>query len=518
VLIHHLLERAARCFPGTVAAEDAERQVDFAALRAESRHLAAVLGARGVGAGDRVAVLSKNRIECLLATFACSLLGAVSVPLHWRLRPAELEALLLDAQARALLGEGALLRPLAELPVIEGLAARLRFDDGPGAAPAGFDSWRDGARAGAQGREPSADDAVVQMYTSGTTGRPKGALLTHRNLTAMVATWLFDMPLRPGRDRFLHNTPLFHVGGLLMALSNVAAGTTFVLRPEFEPGEAARLLSRGGITHTLLVPAMVQWLLAEPGTAQLAFPDLRLLVYGAAPMPEPLARAALERFGCDFLQGYGLTETAGVLTTLRPEDHRPMADGSAAPHLASAGRPVHCAQVRVADEGGVELPCGAVGEVVARGANLSPGYWRRPEETTEAWRGGWFHTGDLGQFDEQGFLTLVDRAKDMVLVGGENVYPREIELVLLTHPAVADCAVYGVPHPVWGEAVRAEVVLRPGTTADPRALIGHCRAVLARFKCPTELVTVDTLPRNAAGKLQKELLRAPHWEGRARRV
>jgi long-chain acyl-CoA synthetase len=259
-------------------------------------------------------------------------------------------------------------------------------------------------------------------------------------------------------------------------------------------------------------------MLTEPALSSLQFPQLRTVVYGAAPMPEQTLVMAAERLRCRFVQGYGLSETGGILTVLSPQDH--VLDGSAAARarLVSAGREMLGAQIRVVDADGHDVPTGELGEVVARGACVSPGYWKLPEATKAAHRDGWFWTGDIGFLDEQRFLTIVDRSKDMIVLGGENIYPREIELALLTHPAIADCAVIGIPHETWGEEVLAFVALQPGATFEPRVYIAHCRQQLARYKCPTQVLQLDAIPRNAAGKIEKPKLREPYWARQAKQV
>jgi acyl-CoA synthetase (AMP-forming)/AMP-acid ligase II len=308
-------------------------------------------------------------------------------------------------------------------------------------------------------------------------------------------------------------TPLFHVGAVLLVLSNIAAGSQLLLLPEFLPGPAAEALAERQVSKTLLVPAMIRWLLNDPGLAGRSFPDLQMIAYGAAPIPPQLLLEAFDVFDCGFVQGYGLTETAGVITSLRPEDHH----GDPG-RLASAGRAVLCSRVRIVDGDDQPLPPGEVGEIVAQGDNITPGYWGLEDATAEALRGGWFHTGDVGWMDDEGFVTIVDRLKDMVLVGGENVYPSEAERALESHPDVVEAGVIGIPHDVWGEQLLAFVVLHPGATATDRELIAHCRTDLARFKCPTRVELREALPRNAAGKLLKTELREPYWSDRSRRV
>jgi long-chain acyl-CoA synthetase len=353
------------------------------------------------------------------------------------------------------------------------------------------------------------------MYTSGTTGAPRGAMLTHGNVASLVERWIVELDLGPAPDRFLQVTPLFHVGGMLELMSTLRAGAALRLMPEFLPGPALDVLEREAATHALFVPAMLQWLLAEKGVESRRFPALRRIVYGAAPIDARTLTRALAVFRCGFLQGYGLTETAGVVTTLRPEDHDPAGDPA---RLASAGRALPGCELRTVDERLRDVPRGEPGEVLVRAPQVSPGYWRRPADTAAAFVDGWFRTGDVGRLDADGYLTLVDRVKDLILVAGENVFPGEVEAALREHPDVEAAAVIGIPHAHWGEEVLAVVVPRAGASPAERELVQHCRARLARFKCPTKVELRAELPRNSAGKVQKRELREPWWRGRERRI
>ena len=508
--IGHLLARSAQFHPHVPAIDDTHRVVTFGALAAEVRLLCAGLSGLGVSRGDRVAVMAKNRIEYVALYFAVAELGAVTVPVNWRLGPGEVEYLLRDSASCVVVAEAPFAMTVdSAADSLPALRHKVALDDAlPGWIP--LERLPAGS---VRSTAPDPDRVAVQMYTSGTTGLPKGALLTHRNLTSLVGAWLLEMPLVPRTDRFLQVTPLFHVGAVLLVMSNIAAGSQLLLLPEFAPGAAAEALSERGITKTLLVPAMIRWLLADPGLAGRSFPDLEMIAYGASPIPPQLLVEAFGVFDCGFVQGYGLTETAGVITSLRPEDHTSEPD-----RLASAGRAVLCSRVRIVDGDDRTLPPGEVGEIVAQGENITPGYWGLAEASAEALRGGWFHTGDVGWMDDEGFVTIVDRLKDMVLVGGENVYPSEAERVLEAHPAVAEAAVIGIPHDVWGEQLLAFVATREEQQVTDRELIAHCRAELAQFKCPTRLEFRESLPRNAAGKLLKTELREPYWADRSRRV
>lgn len=527
--IESLLDESVARAPAALAVRDESGACSYAELDALSHRLAAALLSLGVGSGDRVALLARNRAQSVALYFAAARIDAVLVPLNWRLAPLEQAWILEHCRARVLFAEAGFARALDADAASQ--LERFVFDEAVEGWRA-FDELVASEVAPQRAVEPARADALdlpaVQMYTSGTTGRPKGAMLTHRNVSAMTAAWLADMPLDGSRSRFLQVTPLFHVGGMLMTMSVIASGSELHLLAQFDPALALDALERERITHTLMVPAMVQWCLTEHAHRPVRFPHLELMAYGAAPMPVPTLLRAMEVFECGFLQGYGLTETAGVLLTLTSQDHRWPRDEPAPARLASAGRAVACSQVRVVDEQGRDVkPCAAergiagaaqVGEIIARGANVMPGYDRDPQASADALADGWLRTGDLAWVDEDGYVYVVDRRKDMLLVGGENVYPREVENVLLALPEVADAAVIGVPHETWGEEPLAFVVARGDSAPDARALIRRCREQLARYKCPSRIEFVAALPRNSAGKLQKNLLREPYWRGRSRRV
>lgn len=520
--VDSLLWRSARLYPATPAVVDEQGELSYGALAESVSRMSCMLLAQGVKAGDRVAIVARNRWEYVALFFAAASVDAVVVPLNWRLSVPELRWILQDAAPKVVVAAA----PFAQqIDVLRGEMPSHMHWVALDEAPEGWahlptvlassptrDHTLDGLSPQASHRE------LVQVYTSGTTGRPKGALLTHANVLAAVWGVSGDFGMRPGQDRFLQVTPLFHVGGMLSVMMCMAYSVTLRLLSEFMPGPAARCLAEEPVTHTLMVPAMIKWLLSEPGVDRLRFDSLRVVAYGAAPMPVPLLAHAIERLQCRFFQGYGLSETAGMLTILRPQDHVLDGSASALARLASAGREMLGTHVRVVAPDGRELPRGELGEVVARGACVSPGYWQLPEATRASQRGGWFWTGDLATMDEQGYITIVDRVKDMIVLGGENIYPREIELALLTHPAVADCAVIGIPHALWGEEVLAFVSLKPGADFEPRVLIAHCRQSLARYKCPTKVECLPAIPRNAAGKIEKPALRAPYWAGQPKLV
>lgn len=509
------LEHAARTRPRDEAVFDGRRRLDFATLATRAEALARGLARRGVTAGARVAVVATNGCAYVEAYFALAWLGAVCVPVNWRLRAGEVRHVLADAEVAGVVVE-ARFAELVDEALAEGPDCGLRLAIGAsGAGWEDFEACVEPAGAALAPARPDPGELAILMYTSGTTSAPRGAMLTHANVAALVDRWVVELELGGAPDRFLQVTPLFHVGGMLELMSIVRTGAALRLLPEFLPGPALDVLEHEAATHALFVPAMLQWLLAEKGVEARRFPALRRIVYGAAPIEPRTLERALAVFGCGFLQGYGLTETSGVVTVLRPSDHDPAGDPA---RLASAGRALPGLELRVVDASGNDVPTGEPGEVVVRGPQVVPGYWRRPEDDARAFTDGWFRTGDVGRLDEAGYLTLVDRVKDLILVAGENVFPGEVEAALREHPDVEAAAVIGIPNAHWGEEVLAVVVPRAGATPGERELVQHCRARLARFKCPTRIELRPELPRNPAGKVQKRELREPHWRDRERRI
>ena len=381
----------------------------------------------------------------------------------------------------------------------------------------GFDEWLGAHEPREPALSPAGGDVALQLYTSGTTGMPKGAMLTHDNLwrmhTAIVDEWRLD-----ASSVSLCALPLFHIAGLIQVVAPMIAGCPTILHREFRPAAFLDALGRHRVTHTALVPAMLQSVLAAPELRDADTSSLRVMAYGAAPISEDVLARAVSAFGCDFFGVYGLTEITGPAVLLRPGDHR--LDGPHRGRLRSAGTPLGGIEVRIVDPGtGRDAAVGEVGEVWLRGPTVMAGYWNRPKETAAViTTDGWLRSGDAGYLDEDGYLYIHDRIKDMIVTGGENVYPAEVENALMSHAGVADAAVIGVPDERWGEAVKAVVVRAPGSHVTDVELIEACRQRLARFKCPTSVVFVDALPRNPSGKVLKREVRAPYWRNRERHV
>jgi fatty-acyl-CoA synthase len=484
-----------------IALIDGDTRLTYTEFDQRTDQLAQAFRESGVQQGDRVAGLMFNSSAFLETMFAAAKLGAVFVPINFRLAAPEVTYLLADSGAVAFVWSGGLSELARAALAGEGVQVRARVvvngDTADGEAD--FELMLASGEPRALGVDVAGSDLCCLPYTSGTTGRPKGATLTHDNLLWNVINGLSaGRGLREG-DRTVTVAPLFHMGGLgVHTLPLLYIGGTNAVLPSFDPAQSLATMAAERVTVQFLVPAMWAALMAVPGFDSYDLSSLELAVSGGAPCPMPV----IEYFqgkGVPFQEGFGLTETAPGVTLL-DADHVKEKSGS-------IGRSLFHVETRIVDEKDRDVATDQVGEVVVRGPNVFAGYWGKPEATAEAFRGGWFHTGDLGRMDAEGFITLVDRKKDMIITGGENVYPIEVEQVLYRHPAVREAAVVGVPHAKWGETPIAVVALEDGAQATDDELIGYARERLAHFKCPTRIEYVAELPRNATGKVLKTTLR-----------
>jgi acyl-CoA synthetase (AMP-forming)/AMP-acid ligase II len=468
------------------------------------RRLAAGLVGVGVSAGDRVAILSLNSDYFIQYFYAVPWAGGVLVPLNARWSVEEAVFALRDCDAKVLLVDAAWSSDAAALA--DACPSHLRIvyaDDEP--CPPGLTPFTELASGPAMGDVArGGSDLAGIFYTGGTTGTAKGVMLSHDNLMVSALGGLAEDFLTRG-GRLLHTAPMFHLADLAGLNTEALIGGTHVIVPSFEPASVLSSISAHQVTDTILVPTMVQALVDHPSFADHDLSTLRRVVYGASPMPSQLmarAQAALPHVG--FLQGYGMTELAPIAAILAPADHAHKR------HRSSAGRAAPHCEIRIVDPDDVTCPPEVIGEIAVRGSNVMQGYWARPEETSVALRGGWMHTGDGGCMDTDGFVYIVDRIKDMIITGGENVYSAEVENVIASHPSVVMCAVIGVPDERWGERVHAVVVLREGRTLDPVTLRAYCKKHIAAYKVPHTLDIVDALPLSAAGKVLKRQLREQH--------
>jgi long-chain acyl-CoA synthetase len=477
----------------------------------------------GLAVGDRIAFLDRNGVAYFDILFGGSFIGAVNVAVNWRLSPTEMAAIIDDSTARVLVIHTDYLPALAEMPgglptvrriVVIGGGDHPSVDD-PRAVT--FEDWIKGCPAEDPGHVGAPDAVSMQLYTSGTTGLPKGVMLTNANLSTAVSAAGETFHISDDTVSLVA-MPLFHIGGSGWALCAMSRGGRSIILRDVDPEVLLELIASEGITEMFLVPAVLMILLVTPGLAKTDLSSVRLIFYGASPISEDVLVKCMSAFGCGFCQVYGMTETTGAITSLPFEDHDP--DGPRRGLLRSAGKPFTSVEVRIVDtDTGKDAALGEVGEVWTRSRYNMAGYWGKPDETAATIDGdGWLRTGDAGYFDSDGYLYLHDRIKDMIVSGGENIYPAEVENVLLSHPAIVDAAVIGVPDEKWGETVRAIVVLGPVGTLDEASVIAHCRANLAHYKCPTSVEAVDALPRNPSGKLLKRELRAPYWVGKQRAI
>ncbi|HWA90725.1 MAG TPA: long-chain-fatty-acid--CoA ligase [Rhizomicrobium sp.] len=496
--------------PDAVALDFRDRLTTYAQLDRRASQVAQGLIALGQAPCARVGYLGKNCdrfFEVLLGTFKAR---AVTVGVNWRLAAPEIAYVLNDAGCEVIF-VGADFAQIVEkiLPDCPKLKTVIAMDDGA------YESWRDAQDATDPMLPVAPEDDVIQLYTSGTTGHPKGVQLTSANYLSIFAC-LGSAPLGQYEpdDVVLIAMPFFHVAGVNIGLLSLAQGALGLVLHETEPGEILRLIHEKKVTYAFLVPALILFVLQHPRAAETNFASLKNISYGASPISDEVLLRAKTVFGCEFLQVYGLTETTGGGTFLLPEDHEPSRG-----KLRSCGRPAPGHEIRVVGGDGHALPAGEVGEIQIRSGNVMKGYWNKADATAKAVCGErWFSTGDAGFFDADGYLYIHDRVKDMIVSGGENIYPAEVENAIMGHPAVADVAVIGVPDPRWGEAVKAIVVKKPDVAADPAEIIAYARERIAGYKLPKSVDFIAALPRNPSGKVLRKDLRKPYWEGRDRQV
>ena len=500
----------ARVRGDAIAHQEGDRTTTFAEMDLNARRIAGLFAAMGLQKGDRVAWIGKNADIYFQIFYAAARIGVVMAPIGWRLAPPEMAYILADTRARLVIagkGFGAIARELAaEIPTIDHVldaeTARALIAETPPAQihPAG------------------PDDAALQLYTSGTTGNPKGAVLSQRNFFGLRGPALeAGMPWAEWEpdEAILVCMPCAHIGGTGLGVMAFSGGVRAIIQSEFSAEGALRAVSQG-ITRFFIVPAALQMLIQHPLAAETDFSRLRYVLYGAAPIPLELLREAVTTIpNAGFIQCYGMTETTGTVSMLPPWDH----DMAGNTRMRSAGRAVPGTEIRILDAQGHEVPRGTIGEIAIRGPSTMIGYWNLPDATARTIDGqGWVRTGDAATMDDDGYVYIQDRIKDMIISGGENVYPAEVESAIYGHPDVAEVAVIGVPDARWGEAVKACCVPKPGHSIDPESVIAWTRTRIAGFKVPKSIDVIEALPRNPTGKIMRRTLREPYWAELDRRV
>ena len=495
--------------PGRIAFHFEGVALSYGALDQNSSRTANGLIQMAVAPGDRVAYLGKNSANYFELLLGVAKAGAVMCPINWRLAPSELAWILRDCEANVLF-----IGPeFADLACAQhSLFANVRniiCSEGPAAGLPGYEEWRDANCATDPQINRGDDDAVLQMYTSGTTGWPKGAVLTNGSILRTQLDHgraaLQEWERWETDDVALVAMPCFHVGGTAYGISVMRFGATGAVMREFEPLRVLDMIEQYGVSKIFLVPVAMQIIVNQPRAREIDFSRLRNISYGASPIPLDLLRTCIEVFKAGFVQMYGMTETSGTICVLPPEDHDP--EGN--PRMRSVGKPLRGVEMRIIDAAGSALAPGEIGEIAIRTQAVMKEYWHLPDATAETIDvNGWLRTGDAGYVDEDGYFYLHDRVKDMIISGGENVYPAEVENAIYGHPAVADVAVIGVPDPVWGEAVKACVVLHKGAEADAASIIGWAREHIAGYKSPKSVDFIQEMPRNPSGKIVRRKLRA----------
>ncbi|MEZ5782584.1 MAG: long-chain-fatty-acid--CoA ligase [Rhizobiaceae bacterium] len=500
-----ILRNNAYKFPDEIAYSYHGRVVTFAEHLDRGNRLSSALWQIGLRRQDRVSVLSQNTIEFMECYVACELAGYIAATVNWRLAAPEISYILKDSTPRVLFFEAQYAATIdkirSELPFIE------RFICFGGEVPEWAEDYETFLASGdAQGApsRPLPDEIMHLIYTSGTTGKPKGVMRTHRAEIAIAILMATELGLIVS-DKLQLMMPVFHVGARFLQLAVHIRGGSVVMHHDFKPAEIVDAIERERVTMTHMAPTMVQAMLSVPGIENRDLNSLHTICYSAAPMPVPLLKRGLQLLGPVFLQLYGMTEGGG--TTLHKRQHKPDGSPEDIKRLGSIGQAAPNVDIRIVDEEGRELPAGEPGEILTRTATHMLGYWNNSTATISALRDGWYYTGDVGYLDDQGFLYLVDRKKDMIISGGENIYSREVEEAVATHPAIMDVAVIGVKDDYWGETVRAICVLNTGQTVAEAELIDHTKAMIASYKKPKSVVFVDELPRLPSGKINKVVLR-----------
>jgi acyl-CoA synthetase (AMP-forming)/AMP-acid ligase II len=505
---------------------DGDRRLNYGQVALRVLRLAAGFDALGLKVQDRVSIVSHNCLEFMEVYYAAAFSGLLANPINIRLQGQEMAYILRDAESRIVIAHGQYAEPiLAALEEVDSVAGVIWLaDEAPpikGVSSQTYEAFVAGQAQDFKPRFLIPDDSPAHLYyTSGTTGRPKGVILTHRNVTSHALAAIAEFQLNDA-DVWLHAAPMFHLADAWATFAITWVGGRHVMLPQFDAGEALQIIEREKITITNLIPTMLNLMVSNPEAGRYDYSSLRTMLSGGSPIAPETVRRVLETFGCDYVQTYGLTETSPYCTVSTPKAHlKVLSPEKKRAILSRTGREFLAVALRVVDDHGEDvLPDdNTVGEVWVQGDTVFRGYWNRPEETNSAFQNGWFKTGDLAVIDGEGYINIVDRKKDMIVTGGENVYCNEVENALYEHPTVLECAVIGVPDEKWGEAVKAVVVKRPGLEVTEAELVRFVKSRIAHYKAPKSIDFVAEIPKTGSGKILKAAIKEKYWEGYRRRV
>jgi acyl-CoA synthetase (AMP-forming)/AMP-acid ligase II len=524
--LHELLPKAAKLFPRREAVVCGAFRCDYRTFADRVWRLGRALCGLGLRRGDRVGILHQNCHIFLETYFAAAHLGLILVPLNFRLSAQELAMILNDSQCRLLIAQPVFQEKVRELPGLVPSLERTVWTQNPDprnipAKDLEYERLLQDQAGTPLPELPIRDEEVAHLYyTSGTTGRPKGVMLTHRNVKSHALGTIADLHLTDS-DHWFHVAPLFHLADAWATFAITWVGGKHVIQPAFDPVCVLRLIQEERITITNLIPTMLNLMVNHSEVGKFDYSSLRVLLSGGAPIAPEVVRRIIDTFQCDYIQTYGMTETSPYLTVSILKNHlRDLPREEQLAFKSSTGREFINVSLRVVDEQGRDVARDnrQVGEIIVKGDTVTPGYWNLPEETARAFKDGWLLTGDLAVVNEEEYVTIVDRKKDVIITGGENVHSTEVENVLYMHPAVLEAAVIGVPDPKWGEVVKACVVRRPGMEATEEAIIAFCKQNLAHYKAPKSVDFLDALPRTGSGKIYKRGLRDPYWADQGKKV
>lgn len=525
MILGETLGRPFRLFPQKKGIICGDKRWTYQEFYSRISRLSSCLGSLGIGKGDRVALLHPNCHVFLEAYYAIALIGAISVPINYRLSPQEIAFILQDSEPKILIADSIFKSLINKaLEKNHGIKKILWTGEDEVTDPLISLKYEKLLEQGNFGPHPEPlidkEDVAQIYYTSGTTGRPKGVMLTHKNVTTHALSAIAEIQLTDS-DVWIHVAPLFHLADAWATWAITWVGGTHVLIREFEPRKVLEMIEKERVTLTNLIPTMINLMINHPEIDQFDYRSLRVLLSGGAPIAPEVVRKIIKTFKCDYIQTYGMTETSPYLTLSILKGHlKGLSKVDQLQFKSKTGREFIGIELKVVNDQGKEVQKNGkeVGEIIVRGDSVMRGYWKLPDETEKSIKDGWFYTGDLAVMDEEGYITIVDRKKDMIVTGGENVYSTEVENVLYMHPAILECAVIGIPDQRWGEAVKGIVVLKSGKKATEQEIIQFCKERIASYKAPKSIDFMGSLPKTGSGKIHKKALKEKYWEGYEKRV